>query len=210
LRGHADRPPGHALTLYLRSRGLQTLVLVALGSAAAMVLPIAELRATPSPAGATVALAVLLALALPIAFGWSMMRGDSIAERTSPRSMWIADLSVVLALGVITIVFALALRIAGVAPAAGIAARALATFLGVMLIAYPITGWRTASLAPVVLFLVVVIAGRGTDIDHPAPWAWIAAPEADGASAVTSGLILALGTGLALARGGRTPIGDEP
>jgi hypothetical protein len=197
------------LRLYFRTRALTVLLLVAVASIAATVLPVAELRATPSPAGATLALAVLIALALPISLAWAMTRSDSIAERISPRRTWLVDLAVVLGLSLVTLAAALGLGLLGIAPASGIAARALATFLGVTLLAYPISGWRTAALAPVVLFLLVVIAGRGTDIDHPAPWAWIAAPESDQGSALTSAFVLALGVGVALARGRHAPLGEE-
>lgn len=197
------------MTLWLRARSTTALALVGLASIAVIILPISEMRATPSPAGATLALAILVALLEPIALGWAMARGDQQAERISPRIIWLWDLLLVLGFGLGVALVALSLRLTGLAPAGGIAARAMATFVGVMLFAQPIRGWRTASLAPVVLFVAVVIAGRGEDIFHPAPWAWIAAPENDAGASVFSVVALALGAGIAVVRRPRGFLGAE-
>jgi hypothetical protein len=197
------------LTSYVRARAVRALVLVSVALLAALVLPFTELRATPSPAGATLALAVLIALAEPIVLGWAMSRGDHGAERVSPRAIWFFDLMLVLGFGLGVILVALGLRLIGIAPAGGIAARALATFLGAMLIAHTLGGWRMASVAPVVVFIAVVIAGRGVDIDHPAPWAWIAAPEGDVGASIMSVVALVVGTGLAFASHDNGSIGVE-
>jgi hypothetical protein len=196
------------MTLWLRTRAIWALLFVTVATLAAIVLPVSEMRATPSPAGATLALAILVALIEPIVLGWAMTRGDQHAERISPRPLWLWDLSLVLGLGLIVTLAAFGLRVAGVAPAGGIAARAMATFLGTLLIAQPIAGWRTASLAPVILFVAVVIVGRGDDIDHPAPWAWIAAPEANGGAWLTSLICLGVGTVIAVVRRPSGPL-DE-
>jgi hypothetical protein len=76
----------------------------------------------------------------------------------------------------------------------------VATFLGTLLLAQSLGGWRTASLAPVVLFVAVVIVGRGEDINHPAPWAWIAASEDDVGASVLSVIVVALGAVMAVVR----------
>lgn len=197
------------MTLWLRARAVLALVPAAVVSLAVIVLPISETRATPSPAGATLALAIPIALIQPIALGWAMTRGDQRAERISPRRIWLWDFLLVLGFGVCVALVALAFRLTGLAPAGAIAARAMATFLGVMLFAQSIGGWRTASLAPVALFVAIVIAGRGEDINHPAPWAWIAASEDDVGAAVLSVIVLAIGSVVAIVRRPTGPLGDD-
>lgn len=197
------------MTLWLRARAVWALVLGAVASLAVTVLPISGLTVTPSPAGATLALAVLVGLLEPIALGWAMNRGDQRAEFISPRRIWLWDLLLVLGFGCGVAMAELGLRLSGLAPAGGIAARATATFLGLMLMSQPIAGWRTASVAPVIAFVAVVIVGRGEDIAHPAPWAWIAASEDDVVAALLSLFVLALGSVIAVMRRPTAPLGDE-
>ena len=92
-----------------------------------------------------------------------------------------------------TTVAAVALAQAGVAQAGLVAGRDVLVYLGLMLAAYPFTGWRVASIVPVVYVLAVAVFGRGEDIYHPAPWAWIAADGHDQASWVATFGVLALG-----------------
>lgn len=197
------------MSLWLRARAAWALTLGFAASVSVIVLPISGLTVTPSPAGATLALAVLVALIEPIALGWALTRGDQSAERISPRPIWLWDLLLVLAFGGGLALVALGLRILGVAPAGGIAARATTTFLGFLLIAHAIGGWRTASLAPVVLFVAVVVAGGGEDITHPAPWAWIAASEDDVGASALAMIVLGLGSGLAIVNRRSGPLGAE-
>jgi len=93
--------------------------------------------------------------------------------------------------GPVAILAVLLMRL-GIAPAGGIAARASLVFLGLLLAVAPF-GWHLAALSPTLYLLVVAVAGRGEDIIHPAPWAWIAAPVEDGLSWVLSALVLAVG-----------------
>jgi hypothetical protein len=197
------------LTWYLQSRAYARLLGLSLLVIAMIALPIAGLRATPSPAGATLALAVVIALIVPIALGWALSRGDQQAERVSPRPVWLLDAATVLGFGLLPALALGALWLAGLAPAGGIAARASGAFLGAMLVIQPIAGWRRAALAPVVVFSVVVIAGRGDDIDHPAPWAWIAAMDSDPSAWLASGIVLAVGIAVLLVAHGNGPIGDD-
>lgn len=197
------------MSLWFRARAVWALVLGAVASLAVIVLPISGLTVTPSPAGATFALAVLVALIEPIALGWALTRGDQRAERISPRQIWLWDLLLVLGFGGGVALAALGLRLTGLAPAGAIAARATTTFLGLMLIAQAVGGWRTASLAPVVLFIAVVIAGGGEDINHPAPWAWMASPEDDPGASILSVVTLALGATIAIFHRPTGAITDE-
>lgn len=194
------------MTWYLRSRSYARLLGLSVVAIAILALPIAGLRATPSPAGATLAMAIVIALIVPIALGWALPRGDQPAERVSSRPVWLLDVATVLGFGLLPALAMGGLRLAGLAPAGGIAARASATFLGAMLLIQPIAGWRRAALAPVVLFVAVVIAGRGDDIDHPAPWAWIAALDSDPSAWLASGIVLAAGVAVLLVARGNGPI----
>ena len=79
------------------------------------------------------------------------------------------------------------------APAGAVACRAMVTYLGLLLIARPLAGWRRAAIVPTVYLLVVAVLGRGDDIYHPAAWAWIAADGNDEAAWWMSMVVLAVG-----------------
>jgi len=83
-----------------------------------------------------------------------------------------------------------------------VAARALLVYGGFMLLASPL-GWRTATIAPAVYLLAVIVVGRGEDIFHPAPWAWIAADETSRASWLLTAALVGVGitTHLVVPRG---------
>ena len=139
------------------------------------------------------AAASFLALAVPIAVGWGCARGDAQIESVSVRRVRILDLLlVVVAIGG-TATVALAMHEAGVAPAGLVAARALLVYGGFMLLASPL-GWRTATIAPTVYLLAVIVVGAGEDISHPAPWAWIAADDTARASWMLTAALVAGGT----------------
>jgi len=80
-----------------------------------------------------------------------------------------------------------------VAPTGLVAARALAVYLGLMLFAQPLGGWRVAAIAPAVYVLAVIVIGRGEDIYQPAVWAWIAADAGDGPSWLFTVAVLCAG-----------------
>lgn len=190
------------MSLWLRVRGASTIIFVSVATLAALALPASAISTTPSPAGATTAAACFLALAVPIAVGWGCARGDAQIELVSVRRVRILDLLLaVVAIGG-TATVALAMHQAGVAPAGLVAARALLVYGGFMLLASPL-GWRTAMIAPAVYLLAVIVVGRGEDIFHPAPWAWIAADENSRASWLLTAALVGVGvtTHLVVPRG---------
>ncbi len=160
-----------------KARLLGALLFGAMATIVALLLPITVLTATPSPGGATVGLATVLALAVPVIAGWSISRGDCAMEQRSVRPVAMLDLGLVLIAAITVATGAAALRAADLSPVGLIAARATVTYTGLMLAAVGFVGWANASMAPVVYFVAVVIAGRGSDVEHPAIWAWIAARE---------------------------------
>jgi len=158
----------------------------------ALVTPVSVASATPSPAGATLAAACILALAVPTAVGWGCGRGDGLLEIVGVRAVRALDLALaILAVG-FTVGTALLLEKVGIAPAGAITARAGLVYLGLLLLASPL-GWRLATLAPAIYLLAVAVAGRGEDMYHPAPWAWIAAPVDNRASWILSVGVMAIG-----------------
>lgn len=160
-----------------------------------LALPGSSVAATPSPAGATLAAACFLALAVPVAVGWGCARGDPQLESVSGRPIHIFDLLLAaLAVG-ITCIAALAMQRAGLALAGSIAARALLVYAGFMLLVYPLAGWRVGTIVPAVYLLGVAIVGRGEDISHPAWWAWIAADGGATTSWVITIALLGAGIG---------------
>lgn len=182
------------MKLWLRVRGARTIVGTIALTLIGLALPGSAIAATPSPAGATLAAACFFALAVPVAVGWGCARGDSQLESVSVRPIQALDLLLVaLAVG-ITSVVALAMQQAALALAGSIAARNVLAYLGIMLLAYPLVGWRVATIVPSVYVLTVAIAGRGEDILHPAWWAWIAADGGDRTSWVVT--ITLLGAGI--------------
>lgn len=167
------------MRLWLKARAVPTVGATAAGSLVVLLLPFTMLSATPSPGGATIGLAVLLALAMPVVLGWGMARSDRNLELLGTRPVALLDFALVLAAGVGVAAIDVLLRATLAAPAGLIAGRAAATYVGLLLAAVPAIGWRNASTLPLTYFLAVAIAGGGTDAAHPAIWAWIASPEED-------------------------------
>lgn len=167
------------VTFWIRIRAVPIVFGVMVLTVVALVLPASAATATPSPGGASIAAACILALLVPVTVAWGCMRGDPLLESVSARSISVLDLALAL-LGVgMTSAAALGLQAAGLAPAGVIAARAALVYLGLMLMTHAFGGWRIASLAPAVYLLGVIMMGRGEDIRHPATWAWIAADADD-------------------------------
>jgi hypothetical protein len=189
-RAHNRRP----VTLWVRVRAVRIVLGVMALTIAGLVLPASAATAAPSPAGASIAAACILALAVPVTVGWGCTRGDPLLEAVSSQPVPALDLALAtLAVG-ITAAAAVGLQFVGIAPAGIIAARAALVYLGLMLAAYRVGGWRIASLTPAIYLLVVIVMGRGEDIRHPALWAWIAADSGDGWSWLLTFAVL--GTGL--------------
>jgi hypothetical protein len=158
-----------------QSRQVRIVVLAIGATCLGLVLPFTVLKATPSPGGATVGLAVVLALGVPVLVGWAVSRGDRLMELWSVRPIAMLDFAMMLGAGVILVAVETALWWWGTAPAGLLAARATLTYFGLLLAAMPRLGPKLASMAPTTYVIAVVLAGRGTDVDHPAPWAWVAA-----------------------------------
>lgn len=176
------------MTLWLRVRSVPLAIGLAVLSLLSLATPIPSAVAAPSPGGATLALACAVSLTVPILVGWGCQRGDRLLEAVSTRSIQALDLGyAVLAVGV-TALIATAMHELGVAPAGLIAARASLTYLGLMLFARAIGGWRLATLLPATYLVAVALIGRGEDAAHPAGWAFIAAEGEDVASWVLTAL----------------------
>jgi hypothetical protein len=180
------------VSLWAKVRGLPIIGAAAVVTLAALVLPVSVVAATPSPAGATLAAACLLALAVPVAVGWGCARGDALLEAVSTQPVRVLDLIFAVAAVGLTAGVAVLLERVEVAPAGAIAARAELTYLGLLLLATPL-GWRNATLAPAVYLLGVAVIGGGADIVHPASWAWIAAPQQDETSWRLTAAVLGVG-----------------
>ena len=91
------------------------------------------------------------------------------------------------------VLVAVVLHWAGLAQAGLVAARATLTYLGFLLLTVPFVGWRLAPVAPALFLLAVAAFGRGEDIAHPAPWAWLAAEGTDPVSWMLTAAVLLVG-----------------
>jgi hypothetical protein len=162
-----------------KTRAIDLLILVSILTILLLVLPISALTATPSPGGATLALAAMTALALPVSLGWAISRGDAELEHRAARPVASRDLGLVLALVVGVVTIEVVLHEAGLAYAGIVAARAAVTYTGMMLVAMPAVGWRNAAIVPAIYLTLVLVVGGGSDVENPAGWAWIAAMDTD-------------------------------
>lgn len=179
---------------WFQARAVPTLVLACAASTLALLLPFTVLAATPSPGGATIGVAAVIGLGIPVLTGWSVSRGDPGIEQRSVRPIAQLDLALFLGLGLGVATLAAILQLAGLAPVGFVAARATVTYVGLLLAAVPVIGWERASILPVAYVVAALIFGGGSDVDHPAAWAWIASLENDQLSIVASLTALATGT----------------
>jgi hypothetical protein len=176
-----------------KAREVRTVVLAGIATILALLLPFTVLTATPSPGGATVGLAALLALGVPVLIGWGISRGDTAMEQRSVRPVAMLDLGLILTAAITVAAASVTLRVSGASPAGLIAARAIVTYVGLLLAAVPVVSWANASFVPVAYLVGVVVAGRGDDAEHPAVWAWIASREDDAFALVAALATLAAG-----------------
>jgi hypothetical protein len=88
---------------------------------------------------------------------------------------------------------AVLLHAIGMADAGLVAARAVVSYLGFLLLAAAFAGWRLAPVAPALFLLAVAVFGRGEDIEHPARWAFIAARGDDSSSWLLTTIVLVVG-----------------
>lgn len=183
-----------------KAREVRTVAFAGVATVLALLLPFTVLTATPSPGGATVGLASVLALAIPVLTGWGISRGARAMEQRSVRPVAMLDLGLVLIAGIAVAASEVILRASGLSLVALIAARATVTYIGLLLVAVPLVGWGNASMAPVAYVVVVVIAGRGSDAEHPAVWAWIAGREDDAFSLIAALTTFAVGIVVYLVR----------
>jgi hypothetical protein len=183
------------MNLYLRVRAARAAALVAACVVLLLAWPGSSVDATPSPTGATMMAGVFLAIAVPAVVGWGCARGDGRLERTGVRPLVAGDLAfAVVACGLVAASGA-ALHAAGLADAGLAAARATLVYLGLALLASPFWGWRLAPVLPALFLLAVAVFGRGEDIEHPAPWAFIAARGDDWVSWLLTIIVLVVGAG---------------
>jgi len=179
--------------LWAEVRGGWAVPATVLATIGMLLLPASAISVTPSPAGATIAAAALLALAVPVVCGWACARGDAALESVAQRGVRGFDLGLVLIATFLSAAAALLLAQAGAAPAGVIEARAAFAFVGLLVAAEPWLGWQKAATVPVVYFLAVVLLGGGSDSRRPAAWAWIAAPDRDLWSWLASAAVVFIG-----------------
>ena len=181
------------MSLYREVRAVRLVGLVALAVILLLAWPGSSLQATPSPAGATAMMGVFLAITVPALVGWGCSRGAPELEATGVRPILLADAAYAVAACGAVAAGAAALHAVGLADAGLAAARATLVYLGLMLLAVPFWGWRLAPVLPALYLLAVAVFGRGEDIEHPAPWAFIAALTADPLSWALTAIVLAAG-----------------
>ncbi len=181
------------MLLWLKSRRVVVLAAIGLVSLAAMAWPGSGIQVSSSPVGASVAVACFLALTAPVLGAWANGQGEPIREWVSIRHVKTLDLVLMVLLVAGLAATALVAHAGGLAPAGDIAGRAMLTYLGMVLIACPVVGWRRAALPPTIYLLTVALLGRGDDAGHPAIWAWIAADGVDSGAWWLSLGVLTLG-----------------
>src|SRR4051794_39470510 len=130
------------MTWWRNARAINLLLLISILTVLLLVFPVSALTATPSPGGATLALAAMAALALPASLGWAISRGDEELERRAVRPVAAADLGLVVALVLGVAAIEVVLQATGLAAAGLVAARAAFTYTGMMLVAASFAGWR--------------------------------------------------------------------
>jgi hypothetical protein len=179
--------------LWLKSRRVVVVAAIGLLSLAAMAWPGSGIQVTSSPVGASLAAACFLALAAPVLGAWANGQGEPVREWVSIRHVKRLDLVLMVGLVAGLAATAVVAHAYGIAPAGDVAGRAMLTYLGMVLIACPVVGWRRAALLPTIYLLTVAVLGRGDDSGHPAIWAWIAADGVDSGAWWLSLGVLALG-----------------
>lgn len=181
------------MSLYLRVRAAGVVALVAGCVVLLLAWPGSSMDATPSPTGATMMAGVFLAIAVPAAVGWGCARGDALIEGTGVRRLVELDLAFAVAACGLVAAAGATMHALGLADAGLAAARATLAYLGLALFAVPFWGWRLAPVPPALFLLAVAVFGRGEDIEHPAPWAFIAARGDDSMSWLLTAITLAVG-----------------
>lgn len=195
------------MIFYLKTRAVPVVASAVAATLALLCWPGSALAADVSPMGASAALAVMFALVVPTTVSWACSRSDPLLERCGVRPIAVLDCGLVLLASLGTAAILIGMTQFGLAVEGARAARALIVFTGLVLIAEPVLDWSSATLAPATYLALVLAAGRGSDIQHPAPWAFVAAAASDSTAwAVSVGLLV---IGIAAYSAARTsrPIG---
>ncbi|MGH7487394.1 MAG: hypothetical protein ACREMY_17600 [bacterium] len=173
-----------------------------------LVTPLAPMQAMPSPAGASVAVACLVGLIVPVAVAAGCARSDSWLESVGTRPTRLFDY--LLLMGAVAGVAGLALleQSVGFAAIGRVFARAGLAYAGLLLIGRALGAWRLAALLPASYLTLVAVAGRGNDVLHPAWWAWIASDAGDTSSWLLTTSCVGLGTVLYWRRSSPLTIAD--
>ena len=192
----------NSVALYRKVRRVDLIALSVVGSALLLQAPASAISIRVSPIGAPLMIALFIALGLPSALGFGLSRGlpaqESVAARRIRRYDAVLVASSVcafLALGAIGAQVSAGINDLGVGDTYLIATRALMTYLGWLLVARCIVGWRTASVAPALYLLAVGVFGFA-DETTAAGWAWIGLPAADGWAWACTWVLVGLGTAL--------------
>ncbi|MEW5991247.1 MAG: hypothetical protein AB1736_07895 [Chloroflexota bacterium] len=182
------------MVLWFRVRRIDLLLAAIALGALLLVTPLAALRAMPSPAGANVAAACMIALLVPMALSGSCSRSDDRVEAVAVRPTRALDFLLVISAIVASCAVSTLQELIGLTSVGVVAARATLAYGGLLLVAQSLSGWRVAAVLPATYLLAVAIAGRGPDVTHPAWWAWIAAGTGDTGSWLLTGFVDGLGT----------------
>ena len=192
----------NSVFLYRKVRRVNLITLSVVGSALLLQVPASAISIRVSPIGAPLMIALFIALGLPSALGFGLASGLPAQESVAARRIHRYDAVLVassicafLALGAIGALVSAGFNAAAVGDTYLIAARALMTYLGWLLVARCFVGWRTASIAPALYLLAVGVFGFA-DETAVAGWAWIGLPANDGWAWACTWILLGLGTTL--------------
>lgn len=167
------------MRLFLKSRDVSTLALAVAATILLVWWPGSAALADASPMGAPAAIAVLVGALVPSIAARGCSRRDDHLEACTTRPVVLYDVLLILATMASCLVPILLLTQLGLAQEGVRAARSLVTSTGILLATGAVGNWTLASITPLTYLVLVLVAGRGPDDAHPAPWAWIAAPAGD-------------------------------
>lgn len=192
----------NSVSLYRKVRRVNLIALSVVGSALLLQVPVSAISIRMSPIGAPLMIALFIALGLPSALGFGLSSGLPAHESVAARRIRRFDAVLVttsvcafLVLGAIGALVSAGINSSDVGATYLIATRALMTYLGWLLVARWIVGWRTASIAPALYLLAVGVFGFA-DETAAAGWAWIGLPANDGWAWACTWILLGLGTTL--------------
>lgn len=192
----------NSVALYRKVRRVNLVALSVVGSVLLLQVPASAISIRVSPIGAPLMTALFIALGLPIALGYGLSSGLPTQESVAARRIRRYDAALVtasvcgfLVLGALGALVSAGFNAADVGDTYLIATRALMTYLGWLLVARLIVGWRTAAVVPALYLLSVGVFGFAEETTA-AGWAWIGLPAADGWAWECTLVLLALGAAL--------------